>query len=87
LTGLIDEEIRRIVGAHGRLAVDASTLDEKADLFRLGMTSHASVNVMLALEESFDIEFPEEDLTQDTFRSVAAIRQSVSTLVGERVTT
>ena len=26
----------------------------------MGMTSHAVVNVMLALEEEFDVEFPDQ---------------------------
>ena len=38
------------------------------------MTSHASVNVMLALEDAFDIEFPESMLKKSTFESIAAIR-------------
>ena len=37
------------------------------------MTSHASVNVMLALEDTFDIEFPESMLRKSTFESVTAI--------------
>ena len=44
------EEIRAILKEHGRLSVDAATLTETADLYQAGLTSHASVNVMLALE-------------------------------------
>ena len=44
------------------------------------MTSHASVNVMLALEDAFDIEFPDALLTKHTFCTVATIRDAVSTL-------
>ena len=49
------------------------------------MTSHANVNVMIALEETFDIEFPEEMLRRSTFESITAIRQAVSTLLAEQV--
>ena len=45
-----DERIRTVLTEHGRLAVPVDTLDEDTDLFGAGMTSHASVNVMLALE-------------------------------------
>ena len=38
------------------------------------MTSHASVNVMLALEDAFDFEFSEKMLKKSTFESIAAIR-------------
>lgn len=85
MTDDMNEEIRRIVGTHGRLASDVSTLSDGDDLFRAGMTSHANVNVMIALEETFDIEFPEEMLRRSTFESITAIRQAVSTLLAEQV--
>lgn len=70
----MDETIRSVLAEHGRLAVDPSSIDESTDLFDVGMTSHASVNVMLALEDAFDIEFPESMLKKSTFESIAAIR-------------
>ena len=56
------DEIRRIVKEHGRLPVDVDELADDADLYQAGMTSHASVNVMLALEDAFDVEFPDRML-------------------------
>jgi acyl carrier protein len=73
----MDEEIRQVLAEHGRLAVDVATLDEHTDLFASGMTSHASVNVMLALEDAFDIEFAESMLKKSTFESIASIKASV----------
>jgi acyl carrier protein len=73
----MDETIREVLTEHGRLAVDAGSIDEQADLFAAGMTSHASVNVMLALEDAFDIEFPEAMLRKATFESVAAIEAAL----------
>jgi acyl carrier protein len=51
-------EIRRVIGEHAGLAVGLDTVADDTDLFGAGMTSHASVNVMLALEDAFDLEFP-----------------------------
>ena len=62
--------------------MDPGSIDEHADLFDAGMTSHASVNVMLALEEAFDIEFPENMLKKSTFESIAAIRAGVLQVTG-----
>jgi hypothetical protein len=42
--------------------VDVDRLDERSDLYEAGLTSHASVNLMLALEEHFEIEFRERML-------------------------
>jgi acyl carrier protein len=74
------EEIRAVLEAHGRLAVDASTLAEDADLYEAGMTSHASVNVMLGLEDAFDVEFPDRMLRRDVFESIAAINTALAEL-------
>lgn len=72
--------IRIILKEHGRLSKDADTLDANADLYQMGMTSHASVNVMLALEGEFDIEFPDAMLKRNVFSSIAAISAAVSDL-------
>jgi acyl carrier protein len=69
--------IRRVLSDHARLPVAAETLDERADLFAAGMSSHASVSVMLALEETFDIEFPDAMLKRSVFESVAAIQAAI----------
>jgi acyl carrier protein len=76
----LTHDIRQVIDDHGRLAVPIGTLDDQDDLFRAGMTSHASVNVMLALEECFEVEFPEAMLRKSTFQSVAAIEAGVAEL-------
>ncbi len=73
----MDDTIREVLAEHGRLAVDVGSIDDDTDLFGAGMTSHASVNVMLALEDAFDIEFAEKMLKKSTFESIAAIRAGV----------
>ena len=77
------ERIREVVGAHARLPVDVSTLADDADLYQAGMTSHASVNVMLALEDAFDLEFPDRMLKRSVFESIASIRAALEELDAE----
>lgn len=72
--------IRRVLAEHGRLFSDAAGLDDDADLYRAGMTSHASVNVMLALEGEFDVEFPDHMLKRGVFGSIASIRIAIDEL-------
>jgi acyl carrier protein len=74
------DQIRQIIAAHGRMPVDAHALDDYADLYRAGMSSHASVNVMLALEDAFDIEFPDAMLTRSVFESIASIAAALMEL-------
>lgn len=82
----MDETIRSILEVHGRLTVDAIALGDTENLFRAGMTSYANVNVMLALEDAFGIEFPDDMLRRETFASIAAIRSALTELssVGAR---
>jgi len=44
------------------------------------MTSHASVNVMLALEGAFDVEFPDHMLKRSVFESIASMRDAIQEL-------
>ncbi|MDX6684537.1 MAG: hypothetical protein QOF86_665 [Baekduia sp.] len=72
--------VREIVKEHGRLAVDIESLSDDASLYEAGMTSHASVNVMLALEDAFDVEFPDEMLKRSVFESVGSISEALGRL-------
>lgn len=74
------DRIKELVVAHAGLAGDGSELSEDTDLYRAGMKSFASVQLMLALEEAFEIEFPEEMLNRATFRSIGAIERAVAAL-------
>ena len=74
------EDIRTILKEHGRLSVDVATLGEDADLYQAGLTSHASVNVMLALEGKFDLEFPDRMLKRGVFESLSSIRAAIEEL-------
>jgi acyl carrier protein len=77
-------KIRNILKEHGRLTKDALALGEADDLYQAGMTSHASVNVMLALEGEFDVEFPDHMLKRSVFESIAAIRTAIDELTTSR---
>ena len=80
MSGELDTEIRVVLDQHARLSVSASQLGSGDDLFAAGMSSHASVSVMLALEDTFDLEFPDEMLKRSVFASVTSIRVAVSQL-------
>lgn len=72
--------IREILQQHGRLPVGVETLADDSDLYNAGLTSLATVGLMLALEDAFDIEFPETMLSRKTFESIQAISDAVTEL-------
>lgn len=73
----LDAQIRAVLADHGRLNQNAETIAADDDLYQAGMTSHASVNVMLALEGTFEVEFPDHMLTRKVFASVETIRSAL----------
>jgi acyl carrier protein len=78
------ERVREIVAQHGRLGVPVSELEDEGDLYGAGLTSLATVGLMLALEDAFDIEFPDAMLSRKTFSSIASLAAAVESLTGER---
>lgn len=74
------EKIKELVVAHAGLPAGGAELDADTDLYRAGMKSFSSVQLMLALEETFEIEFPEEMLNRATFRSIGSIERAVAAL-------
>ncbi|MBF4585989.1 MULTISPECIES: acyl carrier protein [unclassified Curtobacterium] len=69
----IEQAVRRALADHGRLTVDAQDVASIADLYALGLSSHATVNVMLAVESELDVEFPDSVLNRSTFATVESI--------------
>ena len=74
-------KIRRILEVHGRLGNEMAKLTDASDLYQAGMTSHSTVNVMLALEGEFGVEFPDSMLKRSVFESISAIRTAVEGLL------
>ncbi len=76
----IDTTIRQVLEAHGRLSTGVAGLKEEDDLYQKGLSSHASVNVMLAIEDAFRIEIPDVLLSRAAFRSINSIRETIESL-------
>lgn len=74
------ERIRAILKEHARLSANIDEIAEDADLYSAGLTSHATVNLMLGLENEFDVEFPERMLRRHVFESIASIRGALDEL-------
>lgn len=75
-----NEKVREILMQHGRLSTDISSLNDDGDLYNAGLTSLATVGLMLALEEEFDIEFPDSMLSRKTFSSIESITDAIEEL-------
>lgn len=74
----VRDRVRALLKTTGWLQTDIDTLADDADLYAAGLTSHATVTLMLSLEEAFDVEFPDSLLRRRTFSSVAALVEALS---------
>ena len=78
----MNSQIRQVIREHAQLSVDVDTLGDGDDLYQAGMSSHASVNVMIALEDTFDVEFLDSMLTRGVFESIASIEAALEQVRG-----
>ncbi|WP_426954415.1 acyl carrier protein [Muricoccus radiodurans] len=76
----IEATIREVLGTTATLSTPATALDVRDDLFDRGLTSLATVELMLALEGRLGVEFPDEALTRQTFRTIASLQDTLSRL-------
>jgi acyl carrier protein len=79
----LTEVLRRIVAERGRLRVPIAEVADDDDLYLAGMTSQSSAAVMLALEDTFELEFPERMMRREVFESIAAMCRAVTEILGE----
>jgi acyl carrier protein len=79
------DRVRTIIGSMNLLPVPIDSLSDQDSLFDAGMTSFGSVQLMLAVEEAFDIEFPNSLLTRKTFATVGGLTAAVEQLATVKV--
>jgi acyl carrier protein len=81
---MYSQEIRSILAEHARLPVGVDQLADDSDLYQAGLTSLSTVNLMLALEEHFNVEFLDRMLGRKTFGSIRSLSEAIAELRGER---
>lgn len=76
--------IRTILSEVARLDVPVDSLDDQADLYAAGLSSLATVHVMLAMENQFGIEIPDHLLTRQLFRSISSLAAAAEQIKQEQ---
>jgi acyl carrier protein len=80
----MNETIRGLLGKFGGLPLAVDQIADDADLYAAGLSSFASVQLMLGIEDAFDIEFPDNLLNRKSFASIAAIEKTVDMITNNR---
>jgi acyl carrier protein len=76
----MENVVRLILKKHTSIGVEADTLKSSINLFDVGMSSFAAVQVMMGLEEVLGVEFPDEMLTRRSFETIDALTAAVNSL-------
>jgi acyl carrier protein len=69
----VREIIEKTLGARRNFA----SVTDDASLYDAGLSSHDAVNLMVALEESFEIEIPDHLISRSSFESISAIARTL----------
>jgi acyl carrier protein len=72
--------VRDVVVKESRIS-EAESLEDTQDLWAAGMDSLGGVNLMVQLEEVFEVQFPDVLLTREAFRSISSIAEVLESLL------
>jgi acyl carrier protein len=70
----------RVVRKHLSFLRAEDPLPPEKSLRELGLDSLAAIDLLLDLEQTFGVVFPDEELTEETFRTAANIAAAVERL-------
>lgn len=77
---MYQDRLREILKKSGKLSVDPAQLEDDSNLYEAGLTSLTTVNLMLAIEEAFDVEFGDNMLSRKTFQSIRSLCDALEDL-------
>ncbi|MDT7950868.1 MAG: acyl carrier protein [Acetobacteraceae bacterium] len=73
----VEDTMRSLLAEVAHMRTDPTTLAATDDLFAAGLSSLATVDLMLAIEDRFELEFTSAWLNRRTFASIAALSNAV----------
>jgi acyl carrier protein len=74
----IQDRVRQLLKEQG--TVQTGGLTDATDLYAAGLTSLATVDLMMAIEQAFDLVLPDEALHRRTFASIGSIAAVIESL-------
>jgi acyl carrier protein len=72
--------LRRMLRESARLNVPLDSLADDADLYAAGLSSLATVHLMLEMEDEFDVDIPDYMLTRGLFSSIDSMAAAMTEL-------
>ena len=77
--------LKPLILEHLKLVETTEQIGDTDDLTTLGMDSMAATNMMIDIEDEFDIHFLDEMLTPETFKSAESLSLAIDSLLAQSV--
>jgi len=77
------DEIRDLVLTQARLPQGSESVSDTTNLNDAGLTSLARINVIIAIEDHYQITFEDELLTRENFKDIQSISKLVKQLLSK----
>ncbi len=77
----INQTIRSILSERVHLEMPVDRMRDDDDLYAAGLSSLVTVHILLAVEDEFGIEIPDEMLTRQLFQSIGNLSRTIAELV------
>jgi acyl carrier protein len=81
----MDEAFERTLRTYARYLTQDDPIDTNASLMDIGVDSLAMIQLLVDIEETFDVAFPDDMLTPEVFATPATLWQAVVTIRTENV--
>ncbi|NEO41270.1 MAG: acyl carrier protein [Moorea sp. SIOASIH] len=82
--GTIIERIKTCMVEHLKLVKSVDEIKDDTELTSLGLDSMGATNLMIDLEDEFDITFPDALLTPETFKTTLTLDSAIQTLLNSQ---
>ena len=80
-TEKVNSKYLGILRQHIRFVNQEQTIPMDTELEKLGLDSMSAIDLLLNLEQTFEVVFPDEMITAETFRTATTLQEAVKSLV------
>ena len=79
----MDTQLKELLVERLFLEIDPTDIETETELSEYGVDSFLLLELIVAIEEMFDVRFQQTDITSDTLKSIASLRELIESKKSE----
>ena len=79
----MDMQLKELLVERLFLEIEPTDIESETELSEYGVDSFLLLELIVAIEEIFDVRFQQADITSDTLKSIATLRQLIESKKSE----